>query len=623
MRSILQTSVVLFFLARIVFGAGPAVNVSVDATNPARHLFHTRLTMPVKAGPLTLLYPQWIPGDHRPSGPITDMLGLKITGGPNQIPWTRDPVNLFAFHLDVPAGVSEIQVTFDYANSPNPSDRTSQATSTPNLVVINWYEVLLYPQGPHTDRIDYRADLSLPKGWQFGTALPVEASSDGHIQFKTASLTTVVDSPVIAGRYFRSVDLSPGQSPQHFLDIAGDSAASVEISDAQIQHFRSLVKETGVLFGARHYRDYHFLLTLSDYIAGGGTEHHESSDDRAKELYLTDDALFKMNVDLLPHEVTHSWNGKYRRPAGLATPDYNQPIKGDLLWIYEGLTDYIGKILTPRSGLMTPGEFRDWLACVAARLDTQAGRNWRPVEDTAVSVQILDDARDDYSNYRRDEEYYPESGLIWLEADVLIRDLSHGTKSLDDFCRAFFGPPGGAPELKPYVLDDVLKALNAVQPYDWQKFFKDRIYTATAHAPLAGLTDGGWKLVYTEEVPDYYRRREDKRSIYDFRYSLGLIVHDTDEEITDVILGSPADQAGVPPAGKLIAVNGTRFTPKRLRQALREAKQTRDPIEVLVREGDAYKTYRIDYHGGDRYPHLVRDEPRPDVLGEIIRPHAN
>jgi predicted metalloprotease with PDZ domain len=604
-------------------GAAQVVNLSVDAAEPARRVFHARLTMPVKSGPLTLLYPQWIPGDHRPSGPIADMVGLQITGAGRPIVWTRDLVNMFAFHLDVPSDVSEIEVAFDYLNSPNPSDRTSQASATSNLVILNWYDVLLYPQGTPTDRLQYRANLKLPQGWKYGTALPVERDSDGHIQFQTTSLTTLADSPLIAGRYFQTVDLSPQATPPHYLHLAGESLHSIEIPQETIAHYRNLVKETGALFGARHYRSYHFLLALSDFVATGGTEHHESSDDRERELYLTDDAWFNMSIDLLPHEMVHSWNGKYRRPLGLSTPDYNQPMKGDLLWIYEGLTDYLGKILTPRSGLMTPEEFRDWVACVAARLDNQAGRQWRPVEDTAVSVQILDDARGDYADYRRDEEYYPESGLIWLEADVIIRQLSHGTKSLDDFCKNFYGPPNGPPELKPYVLDDVVAALNAVQPYNWQAFFKDRVYTVTAHAPLRGFTDGGWKLIYNETVPDYYLRREDKRKVFDFRYSLGFVLRENDGKIFDVMLGSPAAEAGVPPSSNLIAVNGREFDPKRLRRALADAKQSTDPIELLIRQGEMYKTYRVDYHGGDRYPHLVRNDASPDVLSDILRPHAN
>jgi predicted metalloprotease with PDZ domain len=604
-------------------GAAQVVNLSVDAAEPARRVFHARLTMPVKSGPLTLLYPQWIPGDHRPSGPIADMVGLQVTGAGRPIVWTRDLVNMFAFHLDVPSDVSEIEVAFDYLNSPNPSDRTSQASATSNLVILNWYDVLLYPQGTPTDRLQYRANLKLPQGWKYGTALPVERDSDGHIQFQTTSLTTLADSPLIAGRYFQTVDLSPQATPPHYLHLAGESLHSIEIPQETIAHYRNLVKETGALFGARHYRSYHFLLALSDFVATGGTEHHESSDDRERELYLTDDAWFNMSIDLLPHEMVHSWNGKYRRPLGLSTPDYNQPMKGDLLWIYEGLTDYLGKILTPRSGLMTPEEFRDWVACVAARLDNQAGRQWRPVEDTAVSVQILDDARGDYADYRRDEEYYPESGLIWLEADVIIRQLSHGTKSLDDFCKNFYGPPNGPPELKPYVLDDVVAALNAVQPYNWQAFFKDRVYTVTAHAPLRGFTDGGWKLIYNETVPDYYLRREDKRKVFDFRYSLGFVLRENDGKIFDVMLGSPAAEAGVPPSSNLIAVNGREFDPKRLRRALADAKQSTDPIELLIRQGEMYKTYRVDYHGGDRYPHLVRNDASPDVLSDILRPHAN
>jgi predicted metalloprotease with PDZ domain len=599
------------------------VKLSVDATDAPRRLLHAKLVMQATPGPLTLLYPKWIPGNHRAAGPIVDMVGLKLTGGGKAITWKRDSVDMYAFHVEVPAGVSEIEVSFDYICSPRPNGRVSTASATSQLAMLNWNEVLLYPEGRPTDQLQYQANLKIPAGWNYGTALPIEGVSGGEIKFRVSSLTTLVDSPVLTGRFFREIDLSPGETPAHYLDIAGDTERSIEISPDRVAHYRNLVKETGVLFGARHYRDYHFLLALSEYVRHGGIEHHESSDNRQGEHYLVDEDLGKLGIELFPHEMTHSWNGKYRRPVGLTTPDYDQPMKGDLLWVYEGLTQYLGEILTPRSGLLTPEEYRERLATTAARLDLERGRLWRPLEDTAVSVQILDAARDDYSDYRRVEDYYSEGSLIWLEADVLIREKSNGAKSLDNFCRMFFGPPGGAPEVRSYSFDDLVSALNAVEPYDWASFFRNRVDAINPHAPLGGITGGGWKLVYSDVRPDYWRLLENKRKMFNFNYSLGFRVSGKDGEIIDVILGTPADKLGIAPATNVIAVNGLEFTPERLRDAVVLAKRSSKPIDLEVREGDSHKTFRIDYHEGERFPHLVRDETRPDLLTQIIRPHAN
>jgi predicted metalloprotease with PDZ domain len=604
--------------------AEPVVQLRVDATDAPRHLIHASLLIPVRPGPLTIFYPQWIPGHHRPAGPIVDVVGLAITGAGKPLVWKRDLVQMYAFHLDVPQNVSEIQVAFDYISSPNQNGRTSHASYTSELATLNWNEMLLYPEGSTSDALQFQATLKLPAGWSYGTALPVESESGSEIKFRPSSLTTLVDSPVLTGKYFRTVDLSPGETPANYLHLAGDSARSVEISEEDVTRYRSLVKEAGALFGARHYRSYHFLLALSDFVAHGGLEHHESSDNRVGERTLVDTDLDKLNYELLPHEMTHSWNGKYRRPAGLATPNYDQPMTGELLWVYEGLTQYLGSnVLTARSGLLTPDEYRERLAANAARLDHENGRRWRSVEDTAISVQSLDEARDDYSDYRRVEDYYPESALIWLEADVLIRELSKGTKSLDDFCKAFFGPPSGPPQLRPYGFDDIVAALKSVQPYDWASFLHDRVMVPTMHAPLGGITTSGWKLVYTDVRPAYSKAIEDKLHVYNFSYSLGFRVNSEDGTIIDVLLDSPAGKAGVPPAMKLVGVNGLVFTANRLRDAVVSAKHTGEPIELEVREGEYLKTYRMDYHEGEKYPHLVRDDSRPDLLSEIIRPHAN
>ncbi len=330
-----------------------------------------------------------------------------------------------------------------------------------------------------------------------------------------------MDSPVSTGAHYRTVDLGADNGIAHYLHLAADSDRALEITPATTAQYKNLVAETGALFGSRHYGSYHFLFTLSDHVAHFGLEHHESSDDRLEERTLIDDGPRKTAASLLPHEFVHSWNGKYRRPAGLATGGFDAPMKGDLLWVYEGLTNYLGEILTPRSGLWSPEDFRESLAATAAALDTESGRAWRPLEDTAIAAQILYGAGDDYAEYRRSVDYYPEGTLIWLEADVLIRKLSNGTKSLNDFCRAFHGGPGGAPALKTYTFEDVAAGLNSVQPYDWAGFLNTRLHSTAAHAPLGGVENGGWKLMYNGVRSEFWKAVEERRKLVDLTYSIG------------------------------------------------------------------------------------------------------
>ncbi|HVW83248.1 MAG TPA: hypothetical protein VHB50_01140, partial [Bryobacteraceae bacterium] len=320
---------------------------------------------------------------------------------------------------------------------------------------------------------------------------------------------------------------------------------------------------------------------------------------------------------LLPHEFVHSWNGKFRRPAGLATPDYNEPMKGNLLWVYEGLTEYLGEILTPRSGLSTTEDFFDSLADEAAILDKEMGRTWRPLEDTAVAAQVLYSSRSDYKDLRRSVDYYEEGTLIWLDVDVTIRTLSKGRKSLDDFCKLWAGAPATGPQVKPYTFEDVVHTLNAVQPYDWTKFLNDRLNSTAPHAPLNGIVNGGYNLVYTAERSDYLKNYEMVRKIVEMAFSIGLIARE-DGEIIDVKVDSPAFRAGLAPAAKLIAVNGREFNPSVLRNAVAAAGR----LELLVKDGEYYKTFPVDYHGGEKYPHLVRDKSKPDLLTEIIKPRT-
>ena len=581
--------------------------------------------MPAKTGPMTLLYPEWIPGEHGPTGPILNMVGFVITGGGKTIPWRRDDVNMYAYHVDVPAGVNSLEIAFDFISPPESSGFSSGASATTELAIISWNQLLLYPEGANPDTLQYQANLKLPSAWKFGTALPIQRESGSEIEFQPAGLTTLVDSPLSAGAHYRTIDLGSGNGLPHYLHIAADSESALQAEPETIQGFKNLVQEEGALFQSRHYRDYHFLLTLSDHVAHFGLEHHESSDDRVSERTLVDESGRLVNGFLLPHEFTHSWNGKYRRPRGLVDKEghdggYDSPMKGDLLWVYEGLTEYMGEVLTPRSGLWTPEQYRDYLAMTAASLDNEVGRRWRPLEDTAVAAQLLYSAPDDYNNYRRNVDYYPEGTLIWLEADVTIRKLSDGKKSLNDFCRAFYGGASGKPEMKPYTFEDVVAAMNVVQPYNWAGFFNQRLHSTSPHAPLGGVEGAGWKLTYDSTRSQVWRASEETEKLADFSYSLGMRVHDDDGTISDVSIDSPAFKAGVSPSVKLIAVNKRQYNSELLREAIQADAKDGTPIELLLKAGDIYQTITIDYRGGERYPRLTRNESAPDLLSEIIAP---
>jgi predicted metalloprotease with PDZ domain len=596
-----------------------AVVLDVDAREAPRKIFHAKLTIPAAPGALTLAYPKWIPGEHGPTGPIADLVGLRFTAAGKPVPWKRDPVDMYRIQLLVPAGADAIEAQLDYLSPAETGQFSSGASATANLALVSWNQLLLYPAERKPDEILFAAALRLPQGWKWATALERASGPPGEgIRFAPVSLTTLVDSPVLAGAFLRVVTLTDG-APAHRLDIAADSDAALAISPDLEGQYRSLVAETGALFGARHYRHYDFLLTLSDHTAHFGLEHHESSDDRVDERSLVDADRRKLMAGLLPHEMTHSWNGKYRRPADLGIGSFQEPMRGDLLWVYEGLTEYLGQILSARSGLLTADQYREALALTAADMDHQKGRAWRPLQDTAVAAQVLYGARGDWGALRRGVDFYAESELLWLEADTLIRRESRGRRSLDDFCRLFHGGTSGPPRVLPYTFEDVVAALNQVLPYDWQSFWEKRLDSTEPGAPLQGVADGGWKLVYTEEIPDMQRAAEDTRKVTDVRYSIGISVHE-DGLIPDLVPGSPAAAAGLGPGMKLVAVNGRRWSPIILRDAIRNSK-TR-PIELLVESGEFFKTARLEYAGPERYPHLERDAARQDLLSQIVKPLA-
>jgi predicted metalloprotease with PDZ domain len=619
---------IIFLLSFMSTPAGAqSMQLVVDLSDAPRNIYHSRLTIPVKPGPLTLVYPKWIPGNHRPAGPIANVTGVKMEVAGQTLPWQRDPVDMYAFHVDVPAGANELQVSLDTITNDGSAGASGPAATT-NVLDLNWNQVVLYPQGTSSDEVEVNPSIELPAGWKFGTALILSNLSDGHdaknpdmSRFKPVSLTTLVDSPLIAGEHYRRLILSSlRETPVHVIDMVSESDAGLAMTPADEAAYRKLVAETGALFGARHYLEYHFLLTLSDEAGHHGVEHHQSSDNSVRERTLVDADLHLMEAGLLPHEFAHSWNGKYRRPAGLATRNYQEPMVGDLLWVYEGLTEYLGNVLTARSGLWTPEQYREALAGTAAMLDHRPGRTWRPLEDTARSVQILRMQGPEWQNWRRGLDYYPEGELIWLEVDTIIRQQSHGQKSLDDFCRLFHGGESGPPKVVPYTFDDVVHGLDQVAPYEWATLLKERVNATAAGAPLGGIERGGWRLVYNDQPNVFILTGEKVRKSLDASYSLGFVVKEGGE-LVDVIHGSPAYAAGIGPGMKLVAVNGRAWSKEVLLDALRASKDSKQAIDLLVENAKFFKTYSVAYHEGIRNPHLERVEGA-DLLGEILKPLA-
>jgi len=609
---------VVAFLAISSWSATPpTVTLSVDATTAARKIFHATLKIPAAPGDLTLYYPKWIPGEHAPDGPVIDLAGLKFSASGKTLKWRRDLLDGFTIHVEVPSGETEVSAELDFLSPATFEGGFSAGSSaTDKLAVISWNQVLLYPKGWKSDDINYTATLKLPDGWKFGTPLPIASQSGSEIHFATCSLTTLVDSPVITGEFLKVVPLA--QDPVTEMDIAADSAAALEAPQFVWDNYKNLVDQAQKLFGAHHYRDYHFLYTLSDHVAHFGLEHHESDDSRVDERALVDEGSRKLSASLLPHEYVHSWNGKFRRPYDLATPDYQQPMQDDLLWVYEGLTNYLGFVLTARSGLLTAEQNRDDLAITAAQLDHLPGRSWRNLQDTADAAPQLYFSPNAWYSWRRGTDFYPEDTLNWLWVDVIIRQQTKGKKSIDDFCHLFHGAPSTGPMVKPYTFDDVVNTLNQVAPYDWRGFWTERLTNHGPGAPLGGIEGSGWKVIYDETPSEMLNNSAGAYHFVPAGFVLGLNLRD-DGGISDTIEGDLAAKAGIGPGMKVVAVNGRRFTPEILRDAIKAAKNNSATIDLLVENDEYYKTYKLDYHGGEQYPHLVRDESKPDLLSDILK----
>lgn len=594
------------------------IRVAVDATDAARKRFHSRMTIPAQAGPMRLAYAKWIPGEHGPTGPITDLVNVRVTANGAPVAWRREPVDMFLLNIDVPKGASEIQVEATFIAPIAGGQFTAGPSATANLAVLSWNTLLLFPPGRAGDDTMVEGSIAMPEGWTQASALAVASDVPGRVAFKPASLTTYVDSPVIIGRHLKKIDIPAKNAPPHRIDIVADSANALTTPDGFAQSYSNLAGEAGAVFGAHHFRKYDWLVTLSDHVAHFGLEHHESSDNRMPERTLSTEYLQKSLGSLLAHEYVHSWNGKHRRPAVMLSADYQQPMHGELLWVYEGMTNYLGWLLAARAGLWTDEYWREQVAAVAATFDVQPGRTWRPLGDTAVAAQSLFGSADAWRSMRRGVDFYAESNLLWLEVDAIIRQKSNGRASLDDFLRRFYGGPGGQPSVKPYTLDDVVATLNAVAAHDWRAHLTERLWATSPRAPVGGIAAHGWRLEYNDTPNAAIQGSEGHYQSQELWFSLGLSLN-KDGVVKDAIAGGPAEKAGIGPGMKVIAVNGRRWTKELLEIAIREAKGTTAPIEMLTENGEFFRTHRIDYHGGLRYPHLVRDTSKPDTLADVLK----
>jgi predicted metalloprotease with PDZ domain len=592
------------------------IQLAVDATDTAQGIFRVHEVVPIRGRELTLLYPQWIPGNHSPSGPIAMLAGLTVTANGGRLEWTRDEYNVYAFHIHVPPDVSSVDVDFQYLSGRTAPERIQM---TDKMLSLEWNDVSLYPAGYYSRDITFSPSVTLPHGWQFGTALETLSQSGDSTTFRPVTYNTLADSPMYAGLYFKRVDLDPGAAVPVHLDMVADAPKYLQMTPEQLQVHRNLVTQTYRLYGSHHYDHYDFLFSLSDQLTGNGLEHHRSSEDGTRANYFTDWDKTAPGRDLLAHEYNHSWNGKFRRPADLWTPNLNVPMGDSLMWVYEGQTQYWGYVMTARSGMWSAEQFREALALVAANYDrNRPGFEWRTIEDTTNDPTAAHRQPLPYRSWQMSEEYYSAGQLLWLEADAKIRSLTDDRKSLDTFASEFFGVDNGSFVTKTYTFDDVVTALNGVVKYDWAGFLSRRL---NAHQPpMAGIEASGWKLVYDDQESSFqkaYDSGASNRHMISFTFSIGLTLTGTGE-INDVRWNGPAFKAGVSSGATVVAVNGHDYSAQVMTDAIVAAEHNSDPIRLLLSYQGAYKTVAVDYHDGLQYPHLVRVSGSPDYLDEII-----
>jgi predicted metalloprotease with PDZ domain len=591
------------------------LKLSVDATDIDHRILRVRETIPAAEGPLTLLFPQWIPGHHSPTGPIDQLAGLVVTANGKRIEWKRDQMNVYAFNIDVPAGATSVDVEFQTLTPQDP--RQGRVVMTPEIVNVEWNQVSLYPAGHFARQIMVDASVKLPDGFKFGSALDVASQSGSTVNFKTINYDDLVDSPIFAGKYFKRVDLDPnGRSPVH-LNIVADDAKSLEIKPEALEIHRNLVKQMDKLYGARHYNHYDFLLALTKKLGGIGLEHHRSSENSAAPNYFTEWEKSWVGRDLLSHEYNHSWDGKYRRGADSDTPNFNETMGDSLLWVYEGQTQFWGNVIAARAGLVSQDQARDMLAFVAATYDKgRPGLSWRNIQDTTNDPTIAERRPLSYRNYQMSEDYYSGGQMVWLDVDSRIRELTKNKHSIDDFAKAFFGVNDGDWKVDAYTFEDVVKTLNGIAPYDWAPYLRERL---DGHkGPIDGIARNGWNLVYTDKPSDAVKAVEARRGFADLTYSIGLAVS-SKGDISDVLWDGPAFKAGLSPGMQLVAVDNKEFSGDALKDAVTAAKSGKAPIELLVKTFDEYKTIRVDYHDGLKYPHLERNKNVPDYLSQLYK----
>ena len=612
--------------AGLAVGAARASDLTVrlDARGIESKRVHTDMTLAVKPGPLTLVFAKWIPGEHGPTGPLESMIGLEIKAHGERLTWSRDPLNMYALHIVVPRGADHIDTAMDSGLATESGEFTAGPTSSAQLAVLAWNEFLLFPGGVDADKVSVSASIVPPEGWTVACALDSKAGGDGAREFEGSTVARLIDSPVQMGRYAKLFELQgsePRPDIKQSLSIMADSAAALAAPEDFSRGYSRLVAENGALFGSRMYRHYTWLLTLSDHVAHFGLEHHESSDDRTDEDALGEPDLRMEVAELLGHEYVHSWNGKYRRPEGLLSPDYQKPMVGTLLWVYEGMTQFWGEVLPTRAGLITPEFFRDMLADSAGTFDTEPGAGWRPMVDTATAAQVLYGAPEAWQSSRRSVDFYSASIFLWLDVDAELRARSKGRLMLDDFVKRFYAGASGAPEVKPYAEQDVYDTLAALVPADWRTFIHRHLDQTGIAALLGALERSGWKLAYSADTNASVETRQKRKKQTVRQWSIGLNL-DKDAKIIDVIEDRAAARAGAGPGMSVVAVNGKKFTAKVLDAAIAEAHATHKPIALLVENGDYFRTLSIEYYDGPRYPHLVRIEGRPDTLSEVFSPRV-
>jgi predicted metalloprotease with PDZ domain len=594
------------------------IQLTVDASDVSRRIIRVHETLSGIGPDTILLYPKWLPGTHGPEGTIDRLAGLRIVANGGPVAWTRDPVDVFAFRLHAATGVKSIDINFDYLSPTSP--QVGNLEISRELLMIEWNELVLYPAGYFVRQIPVQASITLPADWKSASALEAASASGAHTQFKPVSLETLVDSPLYAGRYASRLELDAGGPVPVHLDLFADRPEFLAIKPEQLEAHRALVQQAYKLFGSHHYHHYDFLYALTDQIQQSGLEHHQSSENSGDPETFTEWDKTAYGRDLLAHEFTHSWNGKFRRPADLWTPNYNVPMQDSLLWVYEGQTEYWGQVLAARSALRTRQQALDQFALTAAFYAMQTGRQWRALQDTTNDEIINPRRPQSWRDWQRFEDYYSEGALIWLDADTLIRERSQGKRSLDDFARAFFGVDDGSFTPVTYTFDDIVKALNAIEPYDWAAFLRPRLDSSTRPAPLDGLRRGGYKLTYTDTPSDFQKASDGQRKHVNLLFSIGIDIDDSDKDgmVVQVVWDSPAFKAKLTESAQILAINGVAYSADVLQDAIRSAQGTHTPIELIVKTGDRYSIASLDYHDGLRYPHLERDSSVPARLDDIL-----